>query len=436
VKVGYILGTFPALTETFVLREIGALRRRGVDVTVLAVRRASLAQPGSDVGALTQAVHCTYSRPDGLLRHAWANLICFLARPQRYIRGLILFVRQSSRLSPREAAQLLSHYFVGVGFARDVQRLGLTHVHSHFTSAANIGLAIHLVGDTSFSFTAHASNDLFVRPLLLPEKAAAAKFVVAVCDYSRHYLDAVTGYRYSGKIRRIYNGIDPDEQTRQVRTMPRASNMQLPRAVVRIVSVGTLVPPKGFGTLIQVCARLRDNGQVLSCRIVGEGPERRTLEWLIAANNLKGSVELVGALPLEQVYAELREADVFALLAEIGPSGYRDGFPTVILEAMAAGLPVLSTRLSGIPEMVLDGVTGTLVPERDVNAATQALQSLLQSAELRLGMGTAGQARVRQHFDLKKAADELAVLFGSVRPGSGETPLLSGVDRSLVSPVG
>jgi glycosyltransferase involved in cell wall biosynthesis len=113
------------------------------------------------------------------------------------------------------------------------------------------------------------------------------------------------------------------------------------------------------------------------------------------------------------VYAELREADVFVLLAEIGPSGYRDGFPTVILEAMAAELPVLSTNLSGIPEMVVDGVTGMLVPERDIEAASCALQQLLASVDLRRAMGFAGRTRVGELFDLEQSADQLASLLGS-----------------------
>jgi glycosyltransferase involved in cell wall biosynthesis len=122
-------------------------------------------------------------------------------------------------------------------------------------------------------------------------------------------------------------------------------------------------------------------------------------------------VELAGALNLDGVYAELGQADVFVLLTEIGPSGYRDGFPTVVLEAMAAGLPVLATGLSGIPEMVVDGVTGMLVRERDPEAASAALACLLESAELRQSMGHAGRARVRDLFALDAAADQLTALL-------------------------
>jgi glycosyltransferase involved in cell wall biosynthesis len=191
----------------------------------------------------------------------------------------------------------------------------------------------------------------------------------------------------------------------------RPFNPPSPISGQRIVSIGSLVSAKGFPTLIQVCARLQERGHSFHCRIIGEGPERPTLERLISEHNLTGCVELVGAMPLDAVYSELRQADVFVLLTEIGPSGYRDGLPTVILEAMAAGLPILATSLSAIPEMVLDGVTGMLVPERDVEGASRALECLLQSADSRRRMGLAGQARVRELFDLEQSADQLAALL-------------------------
>jgi glycosyltransferase involved in cell wall biosynthesis len=122
-------------------------------------------------------------------------------------------------------------------------------------------------------------------------------------------------------------------------------------------------------------------------------------------------VQLLGALPLDRVYAELADADVFTLLAEIGPCGYRDAFPTVILEAMAAGLPVIASSLSGIPEMVVEGVTGMLVRERDIEGATEALRLLLDSTELRRTMGRAGKLRVRQLFSVEHSAEELTSLL-------------------------
>ena len=404
-----MLGTFPALTETFVLREIGAIRRRGIDIVIRAVRRPSAGRRALQASALVADEGCLYARPDSIARHVVANLGYLVRRPRRYFAALGTFLRAAVALAPGEGLQLLYHFFAGVGFSRDLRRTGVAHLHCHFTSATNMALAAHLVGDSPFSFTAHASDDLFVRPVLLDEKLAHARFVVAVCEYSRRYLNSITGFRFPDKVHRIYNGVERMPVDRTKSTTDGDPAVSATRR--RIVSVGSLVSAKGHATLIQVCARIRSQGRDFSCRIVGEGPERPTLERLIRDYDVQDCVELVGARSLEEVYAELRRADVFVLLTEIGRSGYRDGFPTVILEAMAAELPVLATSLSGIPEIVLDGVTGILVRERDLEEASRALEYLLDSADARRVMGLAGKERVHKLFDVEQSADHLAALF-------------------------
>jgi glycosyltransferase involved in cell wall biosynthesis len=407
IRVAYMLGTFPALTETFVLREIGALRLRGIDIVVCAIRRPTIAQRAR-LAALATDAPCLYARPDGLLRHAAANVAALLRHPKRYLEALRKFLREGGSLPPREAFGLLFHFVAGVGFLRDLRRLGVRHVHCHFNSSTNMALAAHLVGDVPFSFTVHANPDLFIQPTLLEEKVRRASFVVAVCEYNRRFLNGVTGYRHSAKIHRIHNGIE--------RLAGRGSAEDrgpAPRGAPggQILAVGSLVTMKGHATLIQACATLRERGRGFRCRIIGEGPERTTLERLIRSHDLEDCVELAGARPLDEVYSAMSDADVFVLLSEIGPAGYRDSFPTVILEAMAAGLPVLSTSLSGIPEMVVDGVTGYLVRERDVESATQALECLLESEQLRRSMGERGRTRAHELFDVEHSADRLVGLF-------------------------
>ena len=406
-----MLGTFPTSTETFVLREIAALRRSGMDVAVFAVRRPQgpqAAGPGSTFG---QNLSCRYARPDSLLPDVLANLLTFARRPLRYLRSLAVFVREAQRLSPRDGVQLFYHFFAGVGLSRELRRRRVTHVHCHFTSAANMALAAHLTDGTSFSFTAHASNDLFVRPILLRSKVAAARFVVPVCEYSRRYLDSITGFEYSDKLHVIHNGVDIDEPATCSGRAQSATTTRSTHHRVRLISVGSLVAPKGHATLIHACAQLRANGAPVECRIIGEGPDRRMLERLIYVTGTQDDVALLGTLPLDAVYAELQAADIFVLLCEIGPSGYRDGFPTAILEAMAAGLPVVSTTLSGIPEIVAHGVTGYLVAERAVEQATATLADLCASPDRRKQMGDAGRARVLDRFDLAGSVARLAALF-------------------------
>jgi glycosyltransferase involved in cell wall biosynthesis len=424
-RIGYVVSIFPELTETFIAREIEALRRRGHAVHVFAVKRPRGLPPGGaalcDAATLRDA---TYARPDHLPRHLLANVVALVRHPLRYGAALRVFTRQWSRLEPGRFARLLYHFACGIGLTAELRRRGIEQLHAHFTTGANIALAAHLYSGIPFSFTAHASDDLFVQPVLLAEKVEHARAVMPVCDYSRRYLDAVTGYAHSGKLHRVYNGIDVSEPAR----LAAAGDTAAARASggaggaggpLRLLSVGSLLgDAKGFVTLVEVCGELRRSGYDLRCRIVGGGAPavQAMLARRIAAAGLTDVVELAGAQPLAAVYAAMREADVFVLLSEVGLSGLRDGFPTVLLEAMALRLPVVSTWVSGIPEIVRHGVTGFLVPERRPRAAAAAIGRLADDAALRARFGQAGWERVRRRFDLERSADRLArVLAGLVR---------------------
>jgi glycosyltransferase involved in cell wall biosynthesis len=310
-----------------------------------------------------------------------------------------------------------------------MQRLGIDHLHSHFASGCSVAFAANLFSGISFSFTAHASSDLFVKPVLLPDKVKHATMVVPVCEYSKRYLDSVTGFAYSHKLHRVYNGVDVEEASRlSPTTGDRSADGQRSSGVFRLLSVGSLVGVKGHSTLIEVCRLLRQEGCPVQCKIIGSGPEHELLARLIQEAGLTGAVELTGPLSLGDVYHAMRVADVFVLLSEIGVNGYRDGFPTVILEAMAMALPVVSTWMSGIPEMVEDQVTGILVPERDPPAAGAAIRRLLQDPGLRTRMGAAGTERVRRLFALEQSADQLARILSETLSARG------GRDRASRSP--
>jgi glycosyltransferase involved in cell wall biosynthesis len=427
-RIGYVVSIFPALTETFIAREIEALRRRGFTVHVFAVKRPRGLPPGGaalyDAATLRDA---TYARPDHLPRHLLANLVALVRHPLRYGAALRVFTRQWSRLEPGRFARLLYHFACGIGLTAELRRRGIEQLHAHFTTGANIALAAHLYSGIPFSFTAHASDDLFVQPVLLAEKVEHARAVMPVCDYSRRYLDAVTGYAHSGKLHRVYNGIDVSEPARLAAAGDTAAARAPGGAAgpLRLLSVGSLLgDAKGFATLVEVCGRLRRSGYDLRCRIVAGGAPavQAMLARRIAAAGLTDVVELAGAQPLAAVYAAMREADVFVLLSEVGVSGLRDGFPTVLLEAMALRLPVVSTWVSGIPEIVRHGVTGFLVPERRPRAAAAAIGRLAGDAALRARFGQAGWERVRHRFDLERSADRLArVLAGLVRAPVGAT---------------
>jgi len=237
---------------------------------------------------------------------------------------------------------------------------------------------------------------------LLREICAAAEFVAAETDYSRGLL-CERCPDSAAKIHRVYNGIDLEHFP----TPAQGTTNPMPR----IISVGRLVAFKGFEHLIDACAELARRGFDFVCDIIGDGPLRDRLGAKIDMLNLSSRFNLLGSLPQRAVLEKIQAADIFALASVIDAQGASDVFPTVILEAMASALPVVSSRLAGIPELVMHGQTGILVSPGDTTALTQALEQLLRDAELRLRYGRAGRARIEQHFRIEHTVMPLLKLF-------------------------
>ena len=234
---------------------------------------------------------------------------------------------------------------------------------------------------------------------MLREICAAAEFVAAETDYSRDLLRQRCPDS-AAKIHRVYNGIDLE---RFPAPQSGATGIRIPR----IVSVGRLVAFKGFDDLIDACAELARRGIDFVCDIIGDGPLRETLQAKIEQLDLSSRVNLLGSLSQDAVLEKLQAADIFALASTTDAQGATDVFPTVILEAMASARPVVSTRLAGIPELVVDGETGILVSPGDSTALADALEQLLRDPELRLRYGRAGRARIEQHFRIEQTVAPL-----------------------------
>ena len=288
-------------------------------------------------------------------------------------------------------------------FAPLLKKLGVQHVHVHFANrATHTALFLKRLGFT-FSFTAHAQD--FMVDLgsdeLLREMAREAEFVIAVSDYSRDLL-AQTCPESAGKITRIYNGIELDD-------FPRAQPER--DGPLRIVSVGRLIEFKGFQNLLGAVRALNERGVQVETRIIGEGPMRFALEQQIAGDGLFANVELLGMRSQKQIQRELAEAHLFVLPSIVDQKGASDILPTVITEAMACRLPVVSTTVAGIPEMVSGGETGLLVEPDDAYALADAIMELGQDGARRKALGEAGRKRAEQMFSLNITATQLAEKF-------------------------
>jgi colanic acid/amylovoran biosynthesis glycosyltransferase len=393
-EVAYLFERFPSFGQTFCYREVAELERQGTKVHVFSIRRP-VDEPVQDWDErLVARVH--YLPEEKAL----------VPEVDRHLRGKALSAKARAAVENwgRQSDFLRLYQAIHVGL--QLQERGLGHVHAHFAGmAARTAYWIREFFGIPYSFTAHA-NDIFaprdfvVSLEKLIDNAAA---VVTVSDYSVRLLQERFP-RGGGKVHRIYNGVD----------LSRFSQADFGDREPAIVSVGRLIEKKGFGDLIKACALLRSRGAAFHSSIIGEGPLEETLRAQIAAEDLAQYVELTGPQTQAEIAERLARATMFVLPCTREADGGMDNLPTVIMEAMAAGLPVISTPLAGIPEMIEPGVNGELVPERDPAALADAIQRLIADRDLARQYGARGREIAREKFSSETSARQLQEIFARI----------------------
>ena len=410
LPVAYILGTVPQPSQTFIAREVRGLLRRGVPLVVFALRRRSADLLEQDDRPWFNAVQFV---PRTLAPAVLAANVQLLARqPARYLRTLARLVALQHRPSVL-AVRAVSLFLRSVWIARQIARAGGCRlVHGHFALAqTEVAMATAGLLGCKFSFTAHA-RDIYASPSALEDKIRAAALVVSCTASNVAYLRSLCP-DVMDRIHLAHHGVEVVEERAFAGAWTSQSE---PARVPTILAAGRLVPKKGFDTLLEACARLRQRGVVFRCRLFGDGPEAARLRRLIDQSGIDACVTLAGWAPPSALLREMTSATVFAMPSRVSPRGDRDGLPNVILEAMASAVPVVATAVSGIPEAVVDGVTGLLVEPDNPEALADALERLLESRELRAAMGRAATERIRREFSLDAAADRMAALFEQVAP--------------------
>jgi glycosyltransferase involved in cell wall biosynthesis len=401
VRLGYLYSRYPVISQTFCDAEMLALERLGVELEIGSIYPPLTSLRHEHIACLSAPIH--YAPPQEILKISEKNAKI----TGKWPRDLVERHEQKYGSTAKAEQRARNALYFADFFARS----NVNHVHVHFANrAAHTALFLKEISGIPFSVTAHGQD--FMKDLgsddLLREICAAAEFVAAETDYSRELL-CERCPNSAAKIHRVYNGIDLERFPTPHHETERAP--VAPREVPRIISVGRLVAFKGFEDLIDACAELAHRGLEFNCEIIGDGPLRNDLEAKIENLNLSGQVQLLGSLSQQTVLEKLQAADIFALASVTDAQGASDVFPTVILEAMASGRPVISTRLAGIPELVVEGQTGVLVSPRDTAALTDALQRLLRDTELRLHYGHAGRARIERHFRIEETVVPLLKLF-------------------------
>ena len=352
IRVAYVLKRYPRLSQTFVLNEMLELERQGVDLAIVALKEGGDGAVDEKVRALRAPVHDLPSAADGV--------------PE------------------------------AVAVARLLVKLGVGHVHAHFaTSAATAASLASVITGIPYSFTAHA-RDIYhesVNSTALATKIERARFVITVSESNKRYLDALLAAEgRQGRVIRLYNGVD----------LAELAPFDGDGEPGLVVGVGRLVEKKGFRYLVEACRILRDRGRRFRCAIIGDGDERGDLERQVVRYALDNEVSLLGARPHAEVIELVKRAEAFVLPCVVGEDGDRDGLPTVLLEAMAVGVPVVSTPVAGIPEIIDHGRTGLLVEEKHPESLAGAIDALLGSRTLRDALRASALTKVRTDFDLAR----------------------------------
>jgi glycosyltransferase involved in cell wall biosynthesis len=391
-----VVSLFPCWSETFILREILALLEQGVDVRIFSLKHPHENLVHPDAERLLDRV--IYPPP---FAQTLASVIrTTLVSPWVVARQLFMIGRSLSR-HPAALAKSWVTCWRTLGALSPIRAWRAQAIHAHwatYPSTAAFILSSHL--KVPFSFTAHA-HDIFLEDHLLREKFNAAAFVVTISEYNRRYLGERFGPSVHDKIRIIHCGVD-------IRDFPPTPG---PRERAALLFVGRFDEIKGLPVLLHACRVLQEQGVVFHCDIIGDGAARLRLEQLCGSLGLQDTVVFLGARPQHEVRRRLQQATVFVMPSVVAPDGNRDGIPVALMEAMAAYTPVVSTTVSGIPELVVDGESGLLVPPGDAAALAQAMRRLLEDAAYAQRLAAGGRAVVEQYFEANR---EAARLYGLI----------------------
>lgn len=398
-RVLYFTSLFPCWSETFIVREIDELIRLGVDVRIVSLKHPVEKMVQNDAQALLDRVVYPLTGWRGFasaLAHCLRHPLRELATVGQLIRGL--------GRHPEVLAKSIVVWWRTLALLATVRDMAPDHLHAHWATypSTSAMIAARRLGKP-FSFTAHA-HDIFLEDHLIAEKMRRAAFGVTISEYNRRYLADKVSPRALDCMRIVHCGVRP------------AGFAFAPddREPGLILAVGRLDEIKGFRHLVDACEVLAQRGVAFECRIIGEGPLRGELEARIAAAGLSGRVSLLGARKQEEVRDALSRASLFVLPSVVTSRGDRDGIPVALMEAMAVGLPVVSTRVSGIPELVIHGESGLLADPGDARGLADCVQQLIADPVAARRMAEQARRTVEREFDVATEASKLLAAIEAV----------------------
>ncbi len=414
MNIAYLCSAYPAISHTFILREVEALRRLGTRITTFSIRPTStdqLLSARDRAAAKTTITILPFRR-----RQLWAQLRLALRSPRAYVDNL----RLALRLAPpglRGRLWQLFYFVESVVLWNECRKRGIRHIHVHLANAAadiamlaaEIGSAVEPSRPWGWSFTMHGPTEFYdLRHFRLTEKVRSARFVVCISDFARSQLMGLTDPDTWDRLHVIHVGIPVEQFTRRAEQNGAGHNGAGSNGsghAPTVLYIGRLVPEKGQAVLLEAVAELAARGIEFELALAGEGSLRPELERIAARLGIAERVAFLGAVGQGELRDLYERAAVFCL-----PS-FAEGVPVVLMEAMAMGVPVVTTRIAGIPELVVDGHSGVLVAPGRVDEVAGSLSHLLEDAELRRRLGRNGREAVIRGFDAESSAAQLQALY-------------------------
>jgi colanic acid/amylovoran biosynthesis glycosyltransferase len=418
-RVAYLMSYYPAISHAFVLREVEHVRAAGVDLATLSTHRARdedlLAEADRRAAATTFSV-----LPTDVVRLLGAHLEAFVRSPRRYLATLALALRTGAP-GARDRLWHLFYFAEAMILLRHCRRAGIAHIHAQFAdSATDVAMLVahyrrgqRVDGvECTWSLAVHGSVEFYdVTRYALVAKLAHARFAVAISDFGRSQLMRLTDLERWPNIHVVRCGVDP-----RVFAPPADRSGSDRRA--EVLFVGRLLHGKGLSLLFEAIGELRRRDLDVTATIVGDGPAREELQSVARRRHVSEHVRFLGAVGQDDIRRHYAAADIFCL-----PS-FAEGIPVVAIEAMAMELPVVTTRIMGIPELVDDGTEGLLTPPGRSGALIEALDRLVRAPDERRRMGRAARRKVERDYDVAHSAarmravleQELGLRFGDPSP--------------------
>jgi glycosyltransferase involved in cell wall biosynthesis len=402
VAVAYLLSQYPMLSMIFVIREVLQLRGLGFQIDVASINTPDRPNRELTADESGEAARTHYILAQGAAGALAAHAAALFSRPAGYLRGWAEVLRLG-RLDLHRLGMLAAYLTEALMVGRWMRRIGRNHLHVHLGSqAATVGLLAKRVFGFGFSMTVHGPDEFYdVRGQFLSEKIVAADFIFCISHFARSQLMKLSPYGCWEKLHVSRLGVDPDVFA------PRAPGRDA-GAPFEVLCVGRLTPAKGQHVLIDAMKLLKDQGRAVRLRIVGEGPDGTSLRAQAGRLNLGDTITFEGAVNQDRIRVFYSQADCFCL-----PS-FAEGIPVVLMEAMAMGIPCVTTHITGIPELITHRETGLLTAPADVTGLAANIAALMDEPDLAVRISGAGRAKVVADYDLARNTQVLAALFGGL----------------------